>query len=180
MDMRMLKAPVLIAIAVIVFAQPPSTPSTPQACAGGVTILLNGSPLSSGCVLNLQAGTGVIAQPAADPSIGGTDIVFSVNTALVSTHPSVQNNELLCASANGTTAYTCLMTTSALTAYQKGQTFLLLVDTTCSSSCTLSINNVTATPVSVKQADGVTDPTGTLVAGQARWIWYDGTIFRLM
>jgi hypothetical protein len=33
---------------------------------------------------------------------------------------------------------------------------------------------------SIKKKDGVTDPAGSLVAGQAQLVWYDGTVIRLM
>jgi hypothetical protein len=35
-------------------------------------------------------------------------------------------------------------------------------------------------PVGIKRSDGVTDPGGTLAAGQPQWVFYDGQVFRLM
>jgi len=70
------------------------------------------------------------------------------------------------------------MPDKALLSYSVGQVFLLNVDTTCASSCSLNIDGLGA--ISVKEKDGLTDPTGTLVAGQAQFVWYDGTLLRLM
>ena len=45
-------------------------------------------------------------------------------------------------------------------------------------SCTLNIDNVGLK--NIKKIDGTTDPGGTFVAGQPQWVFYDGTVFRLM
>ena len=55
---------------------------------------------------------------------------------------------------------------------------LLSVDATCTSSCSLNIDNVG--PVNIKKIDGATDPGGTLVANQPQWATYNGTVFLLM
>jgi hypothetical protein len=70
------------------------------------------------------------------------------------------------------------MPDKALASYSAGEMFLLNVDTTCASACTLNIDTLGV--ITVKEKDGLTDPTGTLVAGQAQLIWYDGTVMRLM
>ncbi len=57
-------------------------------------------------------------------------------------------------------------------------TFLLNVDQDCARYCTLNIDN--AGLVSIKKPDGSTDPGGALVAGRPQWVFYDGTVFRLM
>jgi hypothetical protein len=156
----------------------PTPPGPPLACGGAVTILLNGVPLSSGCVLNLTAGFGVIVTAAANTGIGGTDLSFSYNSALIPTHDTIHANENYCESTNGTTGYTCQLPDKTLTVYSRGQLFLIVVDATCVTNCTLNINTVGRT--SIKRADGTTDPGGLLIAGQARLIWYDGTVFRLI
>ena len=163
----------------LVLAQP-QPPGPPLACGGGVTVLLNGAPLSAGCVLNIKAGTGIIATPAANPAIGGTDLSFSYNTALIPTHDTIHANENFCDSTNGTVFYTCNLPNKALVALARGNVFLLAADTACASGCSLRIDGVGQSPITIKQADGVTDPNGLLVAGQARWVWFDGKIFRLL
>ena len=106
------------------------------------------------------------------------DCTPSFNTALIPTHDTIHANENYCASSNGTTGYTCSMPDKALPAYALGQAFLLNVDATCASSCSLNIDGLGMK--SIKKKDGVTDPAGTLIAGQAQWVWYDGTVIRLM
>lgn len=157
----------------------PSTPGTPSACAGGVTVLLNGAPLSTGCVLNIKAGDGIIATPAANPAISGTDLSFTANTAVIQ---SVDNAEAglanFCGSTNGTTAYTCALANKALAAYSVGMHVLLRADTTSSGACSLNINGLGVH--SIKQNDGTTDPAaGQIVAGRFYWLFFDGTVFRL-
>jgi hypothetical protein len=156
----------------------PSTPGQPLACEGAVSVLLNGAPLSSGCVLNIKAGNGIIALATADPAIGGTDLSFAYNSALVPTHDTIHADENYCESSNGTIVYTCKLPNKALLTYQRGQEFLVVTDATCAASCSLNIDILG--PKAIKQADGLTDPGGLLIAGQARLIWYDGTVFRLM
>lgn len=178
--LSILFASVILGTAAIIVSAQPSAPNAPLACGGGITVLLNGSPLSSGCVLNIKAGSGIIATPLADPAIGGTDLSFAVNSAIVPYWTSLQRNPFFLQSVNGTTAYTASLPNSVLqSGYQRGMAFLLLVDTPCSTGCTLNIdsNGVAA----IKQADGTTDPaTGQLPAGQPKWIWYDGTVWRLV
>jgi hypothetical protein len=70
------------------------------------------------------------------------------------------------------------MPDKALLSYSAGQAFLLNVDTTCASSCSLNIDGIGV--ITITQKDGMTAPGGALVAGQAQFIWYDGTVMRLM
>jgi hypothetical protein len=163
--------------------QAPGSPGTPSACGGSFTVLVNGQPLPnaiSGCVLNLQSGNGVIAAAAPDPSIGGTDITFSYNSALIATIPQAEQGVSYCNSQTGTTAYACVLP-FALTTLQRGMEVLLSIDTPCPTSCTLSFSTITGA-IAIKQANGTTDPMGTGflgTAGQAGRIWFDGTVFRL-
>lgn len=173
-----------IFIGVITLAQAPSTPSTPQACNGAVTVLLNGSPLPSpfsGCVLNIKSGPGILATPASDPAIGGTDISFSLNTAFAPSFVQLQANPLYCASSNGTPQYACSLSGNgpALAKYSKGLELLFLPDVTCAAACSLQVDQGGTQPISIKQPDGVTDPGGALIAGQAKHIWFDGSVFRI-
>jgi len=104
--------------------------------------------------------------------------VPSYNSALVSTHDSVHNNENYCFSTNGTPQYTCMLPYKVITAYQTGMTFVLVADAPCISSCSLNVDTVG--PVNIKKSDGTTDPGGALIAGEPQWVFYDGKVFRLM
>lgn len=151
-------------------------------CAGGgisgVNIALNGTTQGTQATLNFISGTGIVQSCSNNAGASRVDCTPSFNTALIPTHDTVHANESYCASSNGTTVYTCSMPDKALLSYSIGQVFLLTVDSTCASSCSLNIDTLGAK--SIKKKDGVTDPTGALVAGQAQFVWYDGTVIRLM
>lgn len=140
---------------------------------------------------NASAGTYTINifPPSTPPFIGGSGILCSgsglgvtctFNTAILPTHAVIQSGaETYAVSSNGTTTYTAsLSATAVLLVYTTGQSFLLNVDTTCASSCSLNINGLGAKTITKK--DGSTAPGGALVAAQAQFVWYDGTVFRLM
>ena len=119
--------------------------------------------------------------PTASPGYGLMLIngFLSVNTAVVASLVQVENNPNFCNSSNGTTQYTCKMPDTALLAYRLGQAFLLRVDATCAATCSLQIDGLSS-PIAIAQADGMTPPNGTLIAGQPRWAFYDGVVFRLI
>jgi hypothetical protein len=102
----------------------------------------------------------------------------SYNSALISTHDSVHNNEHYCFSSNRTTQYTCSLPYKTIAAYQTGMTFVLVADATCRTSCTMNIDSLGI--VQIKRSDGTTDPGGALMAQEPQWVFYDGRVFRLM
>jgi hypothetical protein len=124
--------------------------------------------------------------PATTPGYGLMLIngSLSVNTAAIATLVQIENDPNFCNSANGTTGYGCKLPNSALLNYQLGQAFLLRVDTTCATTCTLAIDSATASgvtgPIPITQADGMTAPNGTLMQFQPRWVFFDGMVFRLI
>jgi hypothetical protein len=158
----------------------PTNNSTDCTGAGiaGLNIALNGTTQGTQATLNFVSGTGIVQSCTNNAGASRVDCTPSFNTALIPTHDTIHANESYCASSNGTTVYSCSMPDKALPAYSTGQAFLLNVDTTCAASCSLNIDAVGAK--SIKKKDGVTDPGGTLVAGQAQLVWYDGTVIRLM
>ncbi|HTW66205.1 MAG TPA: collagen-like protein [Bryobacteraceae bacterium] len=154
------------------------TDCTGSAGIAGLTIALNGTTQGTQATLNFISGTGIVQSCTNNTGASRVDCTPSFNTALIPTHDTIHADENYCASSNGTTVYTCSMPDKALTAYTLGQMLLLNVDTTCASSCSLNIDGVGA--VSIKKKDGMTDPGGALVAGQAQLVWYDGSVIRLM
>lgn len=145
---------------------------------GSVTVALDGVAVGSEAVLNLNPGNGVSIACSNNTAAGRIDCTPGYDGALVPTHDTIHGNENFCVSQNGTTAYTCSLPNRQLPAYSAGQAFLLLVDSTCSASCTLSID--LAGTRTITKNDGVSQPAGRLVAGQAQWVWFDGVVFRLM
>ena len=144
----------------------------------GLSIALNGTTQGTQATLNFISGTGIVQSCTNNSGASRVDCTPSFNTALIPSHDTIHANEIYCASSNGTTSYTCAMPSKALPVYTLGQTFLLNVDATCASSCSLNVDGLGAK--SIKKKDGVTDPAGSLVAGQAQFVWFDGTIIRLM
>jgi hypothetical protein len=148
------------------------------AYAQGIKVQVDGKPAGIENSLNLIPGNGIMHACVDNPGQQRVDCTPSFNTALIATHDTVHTNENYCVSTNGTASYTCRMPNKALTAYSPGMTFVLNADTACAGPCWLNIDNVGL--VSIKKIDGATDPGGTFVAGQPQWVFYDGTVFRLM
>jgi hypothetical protein len=153
--------------------------SLPPVFAQSTSIEVGAKPVGTRKTLNLDSGFGVL-ETCRDEGSANDRITCasSYNSALMSTHDSVHNNENFCRSTNGSAQYTCSLPYKVITAYQAGMSFVLAADATCSSSCSLNIDMLG--PVSVKNSDGATDPAGALVAGEPQWVFYDGRVFRLM
>jgi hypothetical protein len=146
--------------------------------AQNLNVQVNGQPVSARNTLNLIPGNGIMHACVDNQGQQRIDCTPSFNTALIPTHDTVHANENYCASTNGTIGYTCRLPNKALTSYGAGMTFVLNVDVDCTASCSLNIDNVGLK--NIKRIDGTRDPGGALSAGQPQWIFYDGTVFRLM
>jgi hypothetical protein len=147
-----------------------------QPAGDGLTVQVGGKTVGKRPVLNLVPGNGIMH--SCTDTGNRVDCTASYNSALIATHDTVHANENYCASTNSTIAYTCDLRPKALEHYSVGMTFLVNVDVSCTTSCSLSINGLPTT--SLKRIDGTTDPGGTLIAGEPQWIFYDGKVFRLM
>ena len=164
-------------------AQPPP-PSGSTVATGTISILLGGVPVGSAPVLNFQPAatanqpSGIVMSCVPNSTLNSIDCTYTSNTAYTPTIDRVHHNLNFLQSSNGTTNYVAKAPGTALLTNQFGDTWLLEVDTTCTASCSLRIDNVGL--VNIKQSDGTTDPGGQLVAGRPRWIWFDGTVFRLV
>jgi hypothetical protein len=129
---------------VMVEAQP-AAPGAPSACAGGVTVLLNGKPLSTGCTLNIVAGTGVIATPKADPAIGGTDISFAADLAYLQTLQGDESGTVhtLNATSGDSPGVTYIASLNpAMAQYTSGQLFVLFPDVPTQAGANLNIGGL--------------------------------------
>jgi len=145
---------------------------------GALTVQVGGATIGTRGTLNFVSGNGIVEACADSSANNRIDCTPSYNYAVVPTHDTIHGNENYCQSSNGSIAYTCSLPFRALTAYRAGMTFLLNPDVSCQGSCTINIDNVGI--VNIKKSDGTTDPGGALVAGQPQWIFYDGTVFRLI
>jgi len=130
-------------------------------------------------------GTPVIAGQGLAPTGSAGGVTFSLNTGFAPSNTIIQNNgDLWLNSATGNTTYQAQPPAQAVAALQQGQAFLLTVDTSCiaTSTATLTINNggSALAQKTLYQADGVTPCNGEMIAGQPRWVYYDGSAFRIM
>jgi hypothetical protein len=143
-----------------------------------IAVDVNGTSVGTRPGVNFSAGTGITATCSDNPGKNRVDCSNAFNTAIVATHDSVHANENFCDSTNGTTQYTCRLASKVLTQYALGMTFLLRADASCLTSCSVNIDALGLK--AIKQTDGSTDPGGGFIAGQPQWIFYDGTVFRLL
>ena len=146
--------------------------------AQNLAVQVDGKPVGAKGTLNLIPGNGIMHVCVENPNQQRVDCTSSFNTGVIATHDTVHANANYCFSANGTIQYTCRLSNRALTYYRAGMTFVLNVDAPCNAYCSLNIDGVGL--VNIKKIDGTTDPGGALVAGQPQWVFYDGTVFRLM
>jgi len=144
---------------------------------GQITIQVGGKQVGTRGTLNFANSAGIFQSCTDNSGAGRVDCSGSYNSAIVATHDTVHGNENYCDSSNGTNVYTCALPFKTLTQYQIGMTVVLRTDATCTTSCSLNIDNLGLK--SLKQADGTTDPGGAIIAGQPQWIFFDGTVFRL-
>lgn len=107
---------------------------------------------------------------------------LTLNTAVVLTDANASAGKAwYCKSpSSAVNAYTCsLSAASALTAYTEGMFLLLNPIVTNTGASTLNVDGIALK--AILQKDGINQLTpGQLTAGQAVWIWYDGSSFRLM
>jgi hypothetical protein len=138
----------------------------------------NGTLVGSRSVLNLIAGVGVVNTI----SDTGTQINLqqSVDTSVIPSKATAQSGAMfLCSSAGTSTAYTCGMSPTLQT-YTTGMVLAWKPNVNGAGGPT-TLNVDTLGAVTVKQADGVTDPASAdIVAGRLYNVWHDGTVFRLI
>jgi hypothetical protein len=140
-------------------------------------IEVGGIPVAAEPNINFASSQGIVQIASDNPAMSRVDITPALNSVYVPTFNQLHANPNFCDSTNGTTAYACNLAVP-LIGYARGMVFLLAVDTTCATSCTVNFGGLG--PITIYQPDGVTAPNGLLIAGQAKWIWFDGTVFRLV
>ncbi len=153
--------------------------SLAAASAQNITVQVGGKAVGSASVLNFESGTGIIQSCHPDPA-GSARITCtpSSDSALIPHRDDIHGTQNYCLSGAHSTAYLCRISRGTLFAYSIGMTFVLMVDVPCNAQCSLNVDGLG--PVSIKRSDGVTDPLGTLAAGEPQWVFYDGRVFRLM
>ena len=143
-----------------------------------VTVQVGGKTVGTRGVIDFESGDGIIQMCRDDAGNNRVACRPSADSAVVATHSSLHNNENYCVSTAGTTQYTCAISHGGIISYNTGMTFIFVPDVSCTGSCTLNIG--TLGPVAIKRSDGSTEPGGMLVAGQPQWLFYDGSVFRVM
>jgi hypothetical protein len=149
-----------------------------QGWAQNITVQVGGRPVGSANVLNFDSADGIIQ--SCHPDGGGARITCTpaYDSNIVAHRDAIHGTQNFCSSATHSTSYACRISSSTLLAYATGLTFVLMVDAPCNGPCSLNVDDLG--PVGIKRSDGVTDPLGTLAAGEPQWVFYDGQVFRLM
>ena len=139
-----------------------------------MNIALNGTTQGTQSTLNFNSGAGIVQSCTNNAGASRIDCAPSINTALIPTHDAIHSNENYQASSNGTTAMTTTSPDKALTAYQAGQCWDVITDT--SNPASLNIDGLGT--VALKLQDGNTSPyTGTILANRFFKLCYNGTSF---
>ena len=145
---------------------------------GSLAIDNNGTLVGSRSVLNLIGGVGVVNTI----SDTGTQINVqqSVDTSVIPSKATAQSGAMwLCSAAGSSSAYTCGLSPT-LQSYTTGMVLAWKPNVNGAGGAT-TLNVDTLGAVTLKQADGVTDPTSAdIVAGRLYNVWHDGAVFRLM
>jgi hypothetical protein len=131
-----------------------SPPTGVQACSGGITVLVNNQPLSSGCVLNLLSGPGVIASATPNTAIGGTNLSFTADLAVMQTLANDQAGQDHVLNAISTNCSGCTpglvyfaALNPALATVNTGSWYIMLPDVPTQPGATLSIGGLGPTPL---------------------------------
>ena len=145
---------------------------------GSLAIDNNGTLVGSRAVMNLIGGVGVV-NTISDTG-AQINVQQSVDTSVIPSKATAQSGAMsLCSSAGTSTAYTCGLSPT-LQGYTAGMVLAWKPNVNGAGGAT-TLNVDTLGTVTVKQADGVTDPTSAdIVAGRLYNVWHDGAVFRLM
>src|SRR4029077_18707683 len=138
----------------------------------------NGTLGGSRIGLNLIGGVGVV-NTISDTG-AQINVQQSVDTSVIPSKANAQSGAMsLCSSAGSSSAYTCGLSPT-LQGYTTGMELDWKPNVNGAGGAT-TLNVDTLGAVTVKQADGVTDPTSAdIVAGRLYNVWHDGTVFRLI
>jgi hypothetical protein len=150
----------------------------PESGGGTLAVDNNGTLVGARNTINLIGGVGVVN--AISDTGTQINIQQSVDTSVIPSKATAQSGAMwLCSSAGGSNAYTCGLSPT-LQAYTSGMVLAWKPNVNGTGGAT-TLNVDTLGAVTVKQADGVTDPTDAdIVAGRLYSVWHDGTVFRLM
>lgn len=131
------------------------------------TFQANGGSTVVSSTLNVVAGSGMLIALA---NVGGVaTLTPSYNSAVLSTHDTIHNNETYQASSNGTTSMTTVSPNKALLAYAAGQCWDFITDT--SNPISVSIDSlVPARTFSVRGTATQAPSTGAIRANR----WFRG------
>ena len=110
---------------------------------------INGGGGGSGSVTHVAvvASTGInVSGTCSSGSVVNCSVL--TDPSVIPTHDTIHNNEVWVNSTTGSTAYVGSLAGdgAVLSALQAGQAFMLTVDTTCSTNCSLRIDSLPASP----------------------------------
>jgi hypothetical protein len=156
-----------------------NTWTTQTALSPGTTIEASGTLVGTRSTVDLSSGPGIVL--VANDTGAAISIQPSLDTSFVQTLGGHQRGTaVLCTSAGGSaTHYSCSLSPT-LPQYTAGMLVNWLPDTTAAGGAT-TINIDTLGAKSVTLADGTANATtADIVAGHMYFLWYDGSVFRLI
>jgi hypothetical protein len=170
---------VVTSTALLIHAQPPA-PGSASVATATVNVLVNGTLIGSTPILNFTPGNGMLVTAVPNTVLGSIDIGSNINSVVAPTFQQLYQNPIGCSSNNGTTGFVCNPTPSNYQGPGRLARIDLVTDTTCATTCTLTVVSGSGAGIAITQADGVTAPNGLIVAGQMKQLWFDGTVFRII
>jgi hypothetical protein len=157
-----------------------ATSSTYAPINQSVCVQSNSSAVGCRSTVDLVPGTGVL-HVVADTGTKITDTI-SIDSTVETKLNAQAGTARYCPGSASATAATCTTINPTPVALTKGMTFVWEIGSTnTSGAITLDVDSAgSLTPKAIKKNDGTTDPDpGSLVAGEFKTIFYDGTVFRL-
>ncbi len=152
-----------------------------QSGGGGGSLFVdsNGTLVGSRNVMNLIGGLGIV-NTISDTG-AQINVQQSVDTSVIPSKANAQSGTMWqCNSSGGSSStYICGLSPT-LQSYTTGMVLVWKPNVNGAGGPT-TLNVDTLGAVSLKQADGATDPTGAdIMAGRSYSVWHDGMVFRLM
>lgn len=148
-----------------------------------LTVMVDGAVVGTTTTLNLVSGPGIVWTQLAAPA-GQINVQAAVNTATIVNKNILQSGVCSSFFSSGGQGSAYVVSGApncqAVQALNAGAPFLLVPDVTNTTSATLKIDNLGPYTLTLPTGAGNPILAGTLQPGQGYWMWFDGTVIRLV